>query len=95
MDQDQTGDERHTIENKGQVGAVRRVRERAVDSRAKHDIKSIICFKPNKPATVHFRLSNPEEEKQRTKQNSDSVFLPHLYGHSSPEVEVKWAAIKD
>lgn len=37
MDRDQTGDERHTIENKGQVDAISGmggVRERAVDSRA-------------------------------------------------------------
>lgn len=30
-----------------------------------HDTKSIICFRANKPATVHLRLSNLEEEKRK------------------------------
>lgn len=34
MDRDQGRDERHTMDNKGQVGAIRGVGERAGDSRA-------------------------------------------------------------
>lgn len=30
-----------------------------------HDTKSIICFRANKPATVHLRISNLNEEKQK------------------------------
>lgn len=55
MDPDQTGDERHTMENKGQVSAIRGVGERgrAVDSRA-----SMTQNQSSVSATVRATLSN-------------------------------------
>lgn len=66
MDRDQTEDERHTMENKGQVGAIRGVGERESSrQQGQRDTKSIICFRANKPTTVRLRLSNLEEENRK------------------------------
>jgi hypothetical protein len=63
MDQDQAGDESHTIGDKGlgsgrvggKGGEREPEREREVDRRASRTQKSIICSTANKPASVCVR----------------------------------------
>lgn len=74
MDQDQTGDERHTMENKGQVGAIRGVGERAVDSRASMtQNQSSVSGQTSQPLSVWGSVMQTRK-KERTEQKYCCLF---------------------
>lgn len=70
MDRDQTGDERRTMENKGQVGAITGVGERAVDSRASMtQNQSSVSGQTSQPVSVWGSVTQRRKKNERTKQN--------------------------
>lgn len=68
MDRDQTGDEKHTMENKGQVGAIRGVGgwgERAVDSRASMtQNQSSVSGQTSPPLSISGSVTQKREGKK-------------------------------
>lgn len=69
MDPDQIGDERHTMENKGQVSAVRGVGERAVDSRASMtQNQSSVSGQTSQPLSVWDSVSQGRERERERKE---------------------------
>lgn len=74
MDRDQTRDERHTMENKGQVGAIRGVGERAVDSRASMtQNQSSVSGQTSQPLSAWGSVMQTWK-KERTEQKYSCLF---------------------
>lgn len=76
---DQTRDERHTMENKGQVGFIRGVGERAVDSRASMtQNQSSVSVQTSQPLSVWGSVMQTRKKERTEKKYSCLFWLDYL-----------------